>query len=111
MEKKFEQIINEGKKNGKKISEINAELKAAGATFHLDYTMTPDGPQTGWSEKEMEEGFIVVDTPDETPKGLKGWMKFRPDMAGQKKIVYDHGGKFEITWNENGNPVSAIRVD
>lgn len=72
MEKKFEQIINEGKKNGKKLSEINAELKAAGATFHLDYTMTPDGPQTGWSEKEMKEGFIVVDTPDETPQGSEG---------------------------------------
>ena len=30
MEKKFAEIINEGKKNGKKLSEINAELKAAG---------------------------------------------------------------------------------
>ena len=58
MEKKFAEIINEGKKNGKKLSEINAELKAAGATFHLDYTMTADGPQVGWSEKEMAEGFI-----------------------------------------------------
>ena len=53
MNKTFENIINEGKKNGKKLSEINAELKAAGATFHLDYTMTPDGPQTGWSKQEM----------------------------------------------------------
>lgn len=110
MEKKFEDIINEGKKNGKKVSEINAELKAAGANFHLDYTMTPDGPQTGWSEKEMAEGFIVVDGTDETPKGLKEWMVYRPDMAGQKKIVYDHGGKFEITWDDAGHPVKAIRV-
>lgn len=31
MEKKFEQIINEGKRTGKKVTEINAELKAAGA--------------------------------------------------------------------------------
>lgn len=68
MNKTFENIINEGKKNGKKLSEINAELKAAGATFHLDYTMTPDGPQTGWSEKEMAEGFIPAE--DDRKNGL-----------------------------------------
>ena len=34
MEKIFENIINEGKKNGKKLSEINAELKAA-ALLHV----------------------------------------------------------------------------
>lgn len=37
MEKKFEEIINEGKRTGKKVTEINAELKAAGANFHLDF--------------------------------------------------------------------------
>lgn len=110
MDRKYEDIINEGKKNGKKISEINAELKAAGANFHLDYTMTPDGPQTGWSEKEMAEGFIQVEGTEETPKRLKDYMKFNPSMAGKKQIVSVPEGKFEITWNENGNPVSAIRV-
>lgn len=39
MEKMFEKIISEGKKSGKSIEEINAELKAAGANFHLN----PDG--------------------------------------------------------------------
>lgn len=111
MEKKFENIINEGKKNGKKISEINAELKAAGATFHLDYTMTPDGPQTGWSEKEMEEGFIKPEKEPEVHKGVDYWMVYRPEMAGKTMVVYDHGGKFEISWNENGNPIKAIRVE
>ena len=110
MEKKFEQIINEGKKNGKKLSEINAELKAAGATFHLDYTMTPDGPQTGWSKKEMEEGFIVVDTPDETPKTLQDHMKYNPAKAGTKETVSVPGGTFEITWDDAGHPVKAMRV-
>lgn len=54
MEKKFEQIINEGKRTGKTTTEINAELKAAGANFHLDF----EGAVSGWSEKEMKEGFI-----------------------------------------------------
>ena len=35
MNKTFENIINEGKKNGKKLSEINAELKAAGSAGHV----------------------------------------------------------------------------
>ena len=39
MEKMFEKIISDGKKSGKSIEEINAELKAAGANFHLN----PDG--------------------------------------------------------------------
>lgn len=84
MEKKYADIINEGKKNGKKLSEINAELKAAGATFHLDYTMTSDGPQVGWSEKEMAEGFIPA---EEEPKDAQRTvdMRRRPDLAGTKQ--------------------------
>ena len=54
MDKKYAEIINEGKATGKSIEEINAELKAAGATFHLN----PDGGVAGWTEQEMKEGFI-----------------------------------------------------
>lgn len=54
MEKKFAEIINECKAAGKSIEEVNAELKAAGANFHL----TPDGFVAGWTEDEMREGFI-----------------------------------------------------
>lgn len=67
MNRTFENIINEGKKNGKKVSEINAELKAAGADFQLDYTMGEDGPVTGWSEAEMSEGF----QPGEPAQGVQ----------------------------------------
>lgn len=54
MEKKYAEIINEGKKNGKSIDEINEALKEAGANFHLN----PDGGVSGWTEQEMKEGFI-----------------------------------------------------
>lgn len=54
MDKRYAEIITEGKKNGKAIAEINAELKAAGANFHLN----PDGGVAGWTEDEMREGFI-----------------------------------------------------
>ena len=57
MKKKFLDIINEGKAAGKTIEAVNAELKAAGANFHL----TPDGGIDGWTEQEMKEGFIPAE--------------------------------------------------
>lgn len=57
MNKIYENIINEGKATGKPIEEINAELKAAGATFHLN----PDGGVAGWTEDEMRKGFIQTE--------------------------------------------------
>lgn len=57
MEKKFAEIINEGKKNGKTIETINKELKEAGANFHLN----ADGAVAGWTKDEMREGFIPAE--------------------------------------------------
>lgn len=57
MEKKYAEIITEGKKNGKTIEEINEALKEAGATFHLN----PDGGVSGWTEQEMKKGFIPAE--------------------------------------------------
>ena len=57
MNKIYEDIINEGKKQGAPVEAINAELKAAGANFHLN----PDGGVAGWTEDEMREGFIPAE--------------------------------------------------
>ena len=57
MEKKFADIINEGKKNGKTVETINAELKEAGANFHLN----SDGGVANWTEAEMAEGFNLAE--------------------------------------------------
>ena len=57
MEKKYADIINEGKKRGAPIEAVNAELKAAGANFHLN----ADGYVEGWTEAEMAEGFIPAE--------------------------------------------------
>ena len=72
MEKKFAEIINEGKKNGKKLSEINEEPKDAQRT---------------------------VD------------MRRRPELAGTKQIQWIPGGKFEVTYDEDGYAKSAVRVN
>ena len=55
MEKIYENIINEGKKNGKTVETINAELKEAGANFHLN----PDGGVAGWTEQEMKRALSL----------------------------------------------------
>lgn len=61
MNKKYAEIINEGKKQGAPVEAINAELKAAGANFHLN----PDGCVEGWTEQEMKEGFIPAENDGE----------------------------------------------
>lgn len=77
MDRKFEQIINEGKKQGALVEAINAELKAAGANFHLN----PDGGVSNWTEQEMAEGFMPGE-PAEDVKHLHDCMRFSPDKAG-----------------------------
>lgn len=57
MDKKYAEIITEGKATGKSIEEINEALKAAGANFHLN----PDGGVAGWTEQEMKKGFIPAE--------------------------------------------------
>ena len=106
MEKKYVDIINEGKKQGAPVGAINAELKAAGANFHLN----PDGGIDGWTDAEMAEGFIPA---EEKPKDAQRTvdMRRRPDLAGTKQIQWIPGGKFEVTYDEDGYAKSAVRVN
>ena len=94
MEKMFEKIISEGKKSGKSIEEINAELKAAGANFHLN----PDGGVAGWTDAEMEEGWRTLD------------MRRRMEFAGTEQIQWIPGGRFAVSYDEDGYAKSAVRL-
>lgn len=105
MEKKFAEIINEGKRNGKTIETINKELKEAGANFHLN----PDGGVAGWSDAEMAEGFMPG-APAEDVKHLHDYMKFSKEKAGTEEVVWVPEGKYRITWDEDGHPVKAVRL-
>ena len=106
MEKKYAEIITEGKKQGAPVEAINAELKAAGANFHLN----PDGGTAGWTEAEMAEGFIPA---EKEPKDAQRTvdMRRREDLAGTKQIQWIPGGKFEVTYDEDGYAKSAVRVN
>ena len=106
MEKIYENIINEGKKDGKSIEAVNAELKAAGAIFHL----TPDGCIAGWSDKEMAEGFIPAEKEPEDVKHLHDYMRFNPAKANTEDEVWTPEGHYRITFDENGHATKAVRI-
>lgn len=105
MNKIYENIINEGKKNGKTVETINAELKEAGANFHLD----PDGKVAGWTDAEMAEGFLPGDPAKDAQRTVD--MRRREDLAGTKQIQCIPGGKFEVEYDELGYAKSAVRVN
>lgn len=106
MEKKFEKIIADGKKNGKTVEEINKELKEAGATFHLS-SLEGNG---GWTEAEMAEGFIHAETEPEDVKHLHDYMRRDPAKANTEEEVWTPEGHYRITFDEDGRPEKAVRV-
>lgn len=107
MEKIYENIINEGKKNGKTVETINAELKKAGANFHLN----PDGGVAGWTEAEMADGFIPAGAEPADVKHMYDYFSYNPANAGQTIRVTAPEGTYDVSWDEGGHPVKAVRVN
>lgn len=105
MELKYANIINEGRKAGKTVEQINAELKAAGANFHLN----PDGGVAGWTEQEMKEGFIPTEEEPADVKHMYDYFNYNPANAGQTIRVQVPEGTYDVTWDEDGRPVKAVR--
>lgn len=106
MEKKFAEIINEGKKNGKSIEEINDALEAAGANFFID----PNVRTAGWTEAEMAEGFIPAEAEPEDVKHLHDYMRRDPAKANTEEEVWTPEGHYRITFDENGHATKAVRI-
>ena len=107
MEKKFAEIINEGCKAGKTVEEINKELKEAGANFYLN----PDGGVAGWTEQEMKEGFIPTEEEPADVKHMYDYFSYNPANAGQTIRVTAPEGTYDVSWDEDGHPVKAVRVN
>lgn len=104
MKKKFLEIIIDGMKRGAPMEDINAELKAAGANFHLN----PDGGVANWTEQEMNEGF----EPGEPAKDvvhLSGLMMRHTELAGKTVEMQCAEGKYAVTYNDNGYATKAVR--
>lgn len=107
MNKIYENIINEGKKNGESIEVINTKLKEAGANFHLN----PDGGVANWTEAEMAEGFVPAETEPADVRHLHDYMRYDVTKAGQTVRVETPEGTYDITWDEGGHPEKAVRVN
>ncbi len=106
MNKIYENIINEGKKSGKAVETINAELKEAGANFYLD----PNGGVAGWTEDEMREGFIPAEKEPEDVKHLHDVMRYDAEKAGETLRIQCAEGVYDVTWDVYGHPEKAVRV-
>ncbi len=105
MEKKIEEIL-EAYKNGEKTTEeANAELKAAGANFHLDDEKNPSG---GWTQAEMDAGFLPGVPAD--PKPDKPDMGRVIPLAGQTVIQECRSGRYAVTYDELGYAVKAVKL-
>lgn len=107
MEKKYAEIISEGKKNGKSIEEINDALEAAGANFFID----PDVRTAGWTEDEMREGFVPAETEPEDAKHLHDVMRYDTEKAGETLRIQCADGVYDVTWDVYGHPEKAVRVN
>ena len=107
MNKFYENIINEGKKSGKAVETINAELKEAGANFYLN----PNGGVAGWTEDEMREGFITPKKEPEDVKHLHDVMRYDTEKAGETRRIQCAEGVYDVTWDVYGHPEKAVRVN
>ena len=107
MNKIYENIINEGKATGKTIEAINAELKEAGANFHLN----PDGGVAGWTEQEMKEGFIPNEGETADVRHLHDYMRYNPAKANTEEEVWTPEGHYRITFDEDGHATKAVRIN
>lgn len=107
MNKIYENIINEGKKNGKTIEAINVELKEAGANFHLN----PDGGVANWTEAEMASGFIPAEKEPEDVRHLHDVMRYDTEKAGETLRIQCAEGVYDVTWDVYGHPEKAVRVN
>ena len=107
MKKKYVDIINEGKKHGAPVEAINAELKAAGANFHLD----ADGKVAGWTDQEMADGFIPAETEPADVRHLHDVMRYDTEKAGETLRIQCAEGVYDVTWDVYGHPEKAVRVN
>lgn len=122
--KKFSEIIIEGQKANKTLDEINAELKAAGATFHLE--SMDEATAKAKALKEQEEGFkpgkeplmvdgvLAVMASDDKPIKMEGkdtatkTPSMERDMSRAGTTI--EAGGFRLTYDENGYCKSKTRI-
>lgn len=96
----YEKIIKEGQAAGKTCEQINAELKAAGANFHL----AEDG-------RIVDPGEGFIDQPAKTEEVRRELDRSpRPDLAGQTVEQHIAGATYRVTYNADGTFKVAHKI-
>lgn len=97
------EIIREGLAHGDSYELINQRLAEAGCEFRLS-----TNEKTGWTEQEMKDGFVEGEEAKPAIH-LADLMKRHPACAGGSYKLWCVEGEYEVTYNEDGYAVKAVR--
>lgn len=103
---KATEIIQQGLAHGESYELINERLKQAGFDFHLEKSR-PEG----WTEEEMKAGFIPANSETPDVLHLADLMKRHSSLAGTKHTFWCAEGQYEVTYDEDGYAVKAVKIN
>ena len=103
MKNKIDEIISAYKTGEITVEAANEALKAAGAIFRLNPDKNPGG---GWTEAEMQEGFIPGTAGDPMPKDPD--MGRAEELAGMVVAQRTVKGIYDVTYDELGYAEKAV---
>jgi len=98
------EIIIQGLAHGESYELINKRLATAGCKFRL----SANG-KSGWTEEELAQGF----NKEEPNKylTLADLMGRNRDLAGKTVNFWCREGNYDVTYNEDGYAVKAVRKE
>lgn len=98
------EIIRQGLAHGESYELINKRLAEAGCEFRLSTT-----EKSGWTEQEMKEGVIPSTEDAKTVLTLADLMRRNAKLAGKTVDFWCKEGHYDVTYNEDGYAVKAVR--
>ena len=96
------EIIEAYKKHQITADEANKALADAGSNIRFN----PDNAK-GWTEEQMENGFLPGDPAVELPE--RPDMSRREELAGLTVSQRTKGGIYDVTYDELGYAVKAVK--
>lgn len=100
------EIIRQGLANGDSYAVINKALADAGFNLKL-----ATREKSGWTEQEMKEGFIPATEEAKPVLTLSDLMSRNVKLAGKTVDFWCKEGHYEVTYNEIGCAVKAVRIN
>lgn len=99
------EIIRQGLAHGESYELINKRLAAEGCEFRI----SANG-RSGWTEEELAQGFNKAE-PTNKYLTLADLMGRNSDLAGKTVNFWCREGNYDVTYNEDGYAVKAVRKE